>query len=166
MKKLTLTLILALMTTLCNAQTDFIKVLSVTDTVNVGDSITINFTKKLNQNGNSMSRLQLWTSTYLQDCMYISSMFLTDTNTIKVKILPIMGVGNARIYSNATIGGYYPFYIKSNDVSVKEYTKEDITNVTFYDIYGKEKPSHNEGLTIKITTYSNGYQKREKIISQ
>lgn len=164
MKKLTL--ILALLTTLCNAQTDFVKVLSVTDTVNVGDSITINFTKKLNQNGNNMSRLQLWTSTYLQDCMYISSMFLTDTNTIKVKILPIMGVGNARIYSNATVGGYYPFYIKSNDVSVKEYTKEDITNITFYDIYGKEKPSYNEGLTIKITTYSNGYQKREKIISE
>ena len=160
------TIILALLTTLCNAQqTDYIKVLSVTDTVNVGDSITIVFTKTTNSGGNGMSRLQLWTSTYLQDCMYKSSAFLTDTNTIKVKILPIMGFGNARIYSNATPNYYYPFYIKQNDVSVIELTKYEITNITYYDIYGKEKPSHNEGLTIRITTYSNGYQKKDKIIT-
>ena len=159
----TLLSILLLSTTLTYSQTDFIKVLSVTDTVNVGDSITINFTKKLNQNGNSMSRLQLWTSTYLQDCMYIYSGFLTDTNTIKVKILPIMGTGNARIYSN--VGPYTPFYIKS-PVGVQEYSKHEVVSVQYFDIYGKEKPSYNEGLTIKITTYSNGYQKREKIIFQ
>ena len=162
MKKLTLTLILALMTTLCNAQTDYIKVYSVTDTVNVNDSITIKFTMHQNQTSNGMSRLQLWTSTYLQDCMYIYTLGnLTDTNTIKVKILPIMGTGNARIYSNAS--PYYPFYIRST-VGVNELSKEQITSIRYYDIYGKEKPSHNEGLTIRITTYSNGYQKKDKII--
>ena len=160
----TLLTLLLLSTTLTNAQTDFIKVLSVTDTVNVGDSITINFTKKLNQNGNSMSRLQLWTSTYLQDCMYIYSGFLTDTNTVKVAITPIMGTGNARIYSNATIGGYKPFYIRST-VGIQEYSKSDVVNVKYYDIYGKEKSlTEAKDLTIKITTYSNGYQKKEKVI--
>lgn len=160
MKKLTL--ILALITTLCNAQTDYIKVYSVTDTVNVNDSITIKFTMHQNQTSNGMSRIQLWTSTYLQDCMYIYTLGnLVDTNSIKVKILPIMGTGNARIYSNAS--PYYPFYIRST-VGIQEYDKSDIVNVKYYDIYGKEKPSHNEGLTIRITTYSNGYQKKEKII--
>lgn len=77
-----------------------------------------------------------------------------------------MGFGNARIYSNATIGGYKPFYIKQNDVKVIEYDKNSsIVDVKYYDIYGKEKPSTGEGLTIKITTFSNGYVKREKIIS-
>ena len=164
MKKLTL--ILVLLTTLCNAQTDFIKVLSVTDTVNVNDSITIKFTMKKNYNSNGMSRLQLWTSAYLQDCLYKWSGFLSDTNIVKVKMLPTMGHGNARIYSNSTISGHIPFYIKSVDVGIKEYAKHDITNVQYYDIYGKEKPSQSEGLSIKITTYSNGYQKREKIISE
>ena len=163
MKKLTL--ILALITTLCNAQTDYIKVYSVTDTVNVNDSITIKFTMHQNQTSNGMSRLQLWTSTYLQDCMYIYTLGnLVDTNSIKVKITPIMGTGNARIYSNATPNNYYPFYIRST-VGVVEYDKEKVSTIQYYDIYGKEKPSHNEGLTIKITTYSNGYQKKEKVIS-
>lgn len=155
--------ILLLSATLTNAQTDYIKVLSVTDTVNVNDSITIKFTMKVNQAGNGMSRLQLWTSSYLQDCMYVFSGFLTDTNIIKVKILPIMGTGNARIYSNAS--PYYPFYIKS-PVGVQELTSQQIVTEQYFDIYGKEKPSYNEGLTIKITTYSNGYQKKEKVISE
>ena len=165
MKKLTLTLILALITTLCNAQTDYIKVYSVTDTVNVNDSITIKFTMHQNQTSNGMSRLQLWTSTYLQDCMYIYTLGnQTDTNTIKVNILPIMGTGNARIYSNATIGGYKPFYIRST-VGIQEYSKSDVVNVKYYDIYGKEKSlTEAKDLTIRITTYSNGYQKKEKVI--
>ena len=167
MKKLTLTLILALLTTLCNAQTDYIKVYSVTDTVNVNDSITIKFTMHQNQTSNGMSRLQLWTSTYLQDCMYIYTLGnLTDTNSIKVKILPIMGTGNARIYSNHTVGGYKPFYIKSiSQVGIKELDKSEITSIKYYDIYGKEKSlTEAKDLTIKITTYSNGYQKSDKII--
>lgn len=159
MKKLTI--ILALINSLCNAQTDYIKVLSVTDTVNVNDSITIKFTMKVNQAGNGMSRLQLWTSSYLQDCMYVFSGFLTDTNIVKVKIISSMGTGNARIYSNAS--PYAPFYIRST-VGMQEYSKHDVVSVQYYDIYGKEKPSHNEGLTIRITTYSNGYQKADKII--
>jgi hypothetical protein len=166
MKKLTL--ILALISNLCNAQlTDYITIISATDTVNVNDTISIVFTKTANNGSNGMSRLQLWTSTYLQDCMYLSSMMLTHngngTFIHKVKILPIMGSGNARIYSNATIGNYKSFYIRST-VGIKEYDKSDIVNVKYYDIYGKEKPSNNEGLTIRITTYSNGYQKKEKII--
>lgn len=167
MKKLTL--ILALLTTLCNAQTDYIKVINVTDTLSTNDTLTIVFTKTPNNGGNGMSRLQLWTSTYLQDCMYVSSMMLqfdsANTYKHKVKILSNMGSGDARIYSNATIGGYKSFYIKlPNPVSVKELNKSEVINVQYYDIYGKEKPSHNEGLTIRITTYSNGYQKKEKVI--
>jgi len=157
--------ILALISSLCNAQTDYIKVYSVTDTVNVNDSITIKFTMHPSSNSNGMSRIQLWTSTYLQDCMYIyTSGNLIDTNIIKVKITPIMGTGNARIYSNSTIGGYKPFYIRSA-VGVQDYSKSDIVNVKYYDIYGKEKSlTEAKDLTIKITTYSNGYQKKEKII--
>jgi hypothetical protein len=161
--------IFALISNLCNAQTDYINVISVTDTVNVNDTITIVFTKTNNNGGNGMSRLQLWTSTYLQDCMYVSSMMLqfdsANTYKRKVKILPIMGNGDARIYSNATIGGYKSFYIKlPNPVGIKELYKSDIVNIKYYDILGNEKPSHSEGLSIVITTYSNGYQKKEKII--
>jgi len=162
--------IFALISNLCNAQqSDYVKIINVTDTVNVNDSITIVFTKAVNNGGNGMSRIQLWTTSYLQDCLNIYSSFLTldsaNTYKIKVKITPIMGFGNARIYSNATPNYYYPFYIKQNDVSVNEFTKNaNIINVEYYDIYGKEKPSQNEGLTIRITTYSNGYQKKDKII--
>lgn len=77
-----------------------------------------------------------------------------------------MGTGNARIYSNATPGGYKSFYIKSNDVGVTEYEKPLIVSIKYYDIYGKEKTSNYEGLSVKITTFSNGYQKAEKVIIQ
>jgi 3-deoxy-D-manno-octulosonate 8-phosphate phosphatase KdsC-like HAD superfamily phosphatase len=98
--------------------------------------------------------------------MYIYSGFLTDTNTVKVAITPIMGTGNARIYSNATIGGYKPFCIRST-VGVKELDKSEIVDVKYYDIYGKEKSlTEAKGLTIKITTFSNGYAKKEKVIIQ
>lgn len=167
MKKLTI--ILALLTTLCNAQNgDYINVINVTDTLSTNDTLTIVFTKTVNNGGSGMTKLQLWTSTYLQDCLNIYSSFLVldsaNTYKHKVKITPAMGVGNARIYSNATVGGYKPFYIKQNDVSVKELDKSQIVNIKYFDIYGKEKPSNNEGLTIRVTTYSNGYQYKDKII--
>lgn len=168
MKKLTL--ILALLTTLCNAQqTDYIEVINVTDTLYTNDTLTIVFTKTPNNGGNGMSKLQLWTSTYLQDCLNVYSGFLVldSANTYKRKVVitPLMGSGNARIYSNATIGGYKSFYIKlPNPVVIKELSKSEIVSIKYYDIYGKEKPSQNEGLTIKITTYSNGYQKKEKVL--
>lgn len=154
---------LLLISTIGYAQTDYIKVLSVTDTVTTGDSIVIKFTKVNNNGSNHMSRLQLWTSTYLQDCMYISSSFLTDTNTIKVAITPSMGIGDARIYSN--VGPYTPFYIKPI-VGMQEFSKREVVSVQHFDIYGKEKPStdRSEDLTIRITTYSNGYQKKEKVL--
>ena len=143
-------------------QTDYIKVLSVTDTVNVGDSITIKFTMQVNNGSTHMSRLQLWTSSYLQDCMYIASAFLTDTNTIKASIMPSMGTGNARIYSN--VGPYKPFYIRST-VGVQELSNSEVVSIQYYNIYGKEKSlTEARDLTIKITTFSNGYAKKEKII--
>lgn len=160
MKKLTL--ILALISNLCNAQTDQIKILSVTDTVNVNDSITIKFTKKNISGSNGMSRIQLWTSSYLQDCLYTSSMFLLDTNIVKIKITSLMGTGNARLYTN--VGPYTSFYIRST-VGVQEHCKSQTASVQYYDIYGKEKSlAETKDLTIKITTYSNGYQYKEKII--
>lgn len=141
----------------------YVTVTSVTDTVIMNDSITIHFTTSYAQTGSNMCKIQLWTPIYLQDCLYTHASNVKAIDSVKVKILPIMGTGNARIYSNAT-SGYKSFYIKDNDVSVKEYDKSQIVNVKYYDIYGKEKTSI-EGLTIRITTYSNGYQKREKIYS-
>lgn len=144
---------------------DNLKIYSVSpDTVNVNDSITIKF-RIYYTGGSNFGRIQLWTSTYLQDCFYKYAGFYTqDTAIYKVKITPNMGTGNARLYSNYT-NPYKSFYIKSNDVSVNELSKYEIVSKQYYDIYGKEKPSI-EGLTIVITTYSNGYQKREKIIIQ
>jgi hypothetical protein len=164
--------ILALLTNLCNAQTqsDYINVINVTDTLSTNDTLTIVFTKSTNFGGNGMSVLQLWTSSYLQDCLNVFSGFLSldsaNTYKHKVKITPIMGTGNGRIYSNKTIGNYKRFYIKPA-VSVNEYdVNSSVIDIKYYDIYGKEKPSYNEGLTIRITTYSNGYQKRDKVIFQ
>lgn len=173
MKKLTL--ILTFLTTLCNAQVIYtpLTVTNVTDTVNVNDSIKICFVYH-GQSGATMAKIQLWTSIYLQDCLNVYYGNLAtypecgvDTIYIKVKILPSMGTGNARIYSNSTPGGYKSFYIRLNDVGINELNKqENISDIKYYDIYGKEKPSQNEGLTIRITTYPNGYQKKEKIIFQ
>jgi len=170
MKKIIL--ILALISSnLCNAQSDYVKIINATDTVSVNDSITIVFTRTINSSGNGMSRIQLWTTSYLQDCLNVYSSFLSldsaNTYKIKVKILPIMGFGIARLYSNATINNYKPFYIRNpNPISVNEFIKNaHIIKVEYYDIYGKEKLS-NEGLVIRITTYSNGYQKKDKIITQ
>lgn len=172
MKKLIL--ILALSTTLCKAQTYVpVTIINVTDTVNVNDTIKICFVYGGSSTAN-MANIRLWTSSYLEDCLNVYAGFLSsypecdqDTKYIKVKILPEMGFGNARIYSNNTPSNYKPFYIRQNDVSVNElYNNSNITNIKFYDIYGKEKPSQNEGLTIRVTTYSNGYQKKDKVIFQ
>ena len=171
MKKITIAL--ALISNLCNAQSDYVKVLSVTDTVSVNDSITIKFKREKNYSGSGMAVMQLWTSTYLQVCYNIFGDFLKDTNIVKIKILPIMGNGNARIYSNNTVGGYKPFYIRIPkppvDTTIITGIKENelnliVKNIKYYDIYGKETQSNNEGLLIKITTYVNGDIKKEKII--
>jgi len=73
-------------------------------------------------------------------------------------------LGNNKIYASG--GSSKAIYIKSKQVatSIEELTKNDIVSVKYYDIYGKEKPSYNEGLTIVITTYSNGYQIKQKVI--
>ncbi len=170
--KTTITTLLLLITLIGKSQTqsDYINVINVTDTLSTNDTLTIVFTKSTNFGGNGMSVLQLWTSSYLQDCLNVFSGFLSldsaNTYKHKVKITPIMGTGNGRIYSNATVGNYKRFYIKPA-VSVNEYdVNSSVIDIKYYDIYGKEKPSYNEGLTIRITTYSNGYQKRDKVIFQ
>lgn len=172
MKKIII--LLAFATTICKSQITLIpvSVTNVTDTVNVNDSIKICFTYQTSPG--TMAKIQLWTSTYLQNCLYTYYGNLItyptcgqDTIYVKVKITPSMGTGNARIYSNATIGNYKPFYIRSNAVSVNEYTNgPDIVGINYYDIYGKEKPSQSEGFFIRVTIYSNGFQKKEKIILQ
>jgi hypothetical protein len=173
MKKLIL--IFALTTTLCKAQTIPVTITNVTDTVNSGDSIKICFVYHSSANS-TMARIQLWTASYLQDCLYVDEMTVmnlptcgTDTAYIKVKINSSMGFGNGKVYSNSTpYPGYKKFYIKNSTVmGIKKYDKNStIIKTEFYDIYGKENPSQNEVFTIKLTTYSNGYQKKEKIISQ
>ncbi|MFO0323133.1 MAG: hypothetical protein ACK504_11985 [Bacteroidota bacterium] len=173
MKKITIAIAIALISSLCNAQTDYVKVLTVTDTVSVNDSITIKFKREKNYSGTGMAVMQLWTSTYLQVCYNIFGDFLNDTNIVKVKILPIMGNGNARIYSNNTVGGYKPFYIRIPkppvDTTIITGIKENelnliVKNIKYYDVYGRENTSNNEGLIIKITTFENGYIRKEKVI--
>jgi hypothetical protein len=170
MKKITIAL--ALISNLCNAQSDYVKVLSVTDTVSVNDSITIKFKREKNYSGSGMAVMQLWTSTYLQVCYNIFGDFLNDTNIVKVKILPIMGNGKARIYSNNTVGGYKPFYIRIPkqpiDTTIITGIKENglnliVKDIKYYDVYGRENPSNNDGFIIKITTYVKGYIRKEKV---
>lgn len=153
--------IFILIASIGKAQYAPINVTSVTDTVMVGDTLHISYTYTCSA---AMAKIQLWTTTYLQDCLFTNCSSLTGSH--KVLIIPSMGTGNARIYSNATPGGYKSFYIKSNDVGVTEYEKPLIVSIKYYDIYGKEKTSNYEGLSVKITTFSNGYQKAEKVIIQ
>lgn len=163
--KFIITILLLLITLISRSQTlDNVKVYSISqDTVKTGDSLTIKF-HVYYSGGSNMAKIQLWTSTYLQDCFYAYAGFWTqDTSTIKVAITSIMGTGNARIYSNGS--PYKPFYIKST-VGIQElYSKPD-GHVQYYDILGNEKTPEVGGLFIKVTSYSNGYQKKEKIIFQ
>lgn len=73
-------------------------------------------------------------------------------------------LGSNKIYASG--GSNKTIYIKAKTIttSITELTKSDIVDVKYYDIYGKEKPSLSEGLSIMITTYSNGYQTKQKVI--
>jgi hypothetical protein len=161
------TILLLLMATLSYSQNQYVNttITNVTDTVNVGDSLKINFT--FNGNGSSM-RIYLWTATYLNtvyDNGFNYQNFKTDLDgsyIYKIKIFSTMGVGDAKIITNVTSNGF-KFYIKDNISGIEEYNKSFSYTTKYYDIYGKEKPSI-EGLTIRVTTYSNGYQKKDKII--
>lgn len=128
-----------------NAQlTASVIVKSVTDSVIMGDTIEIHFVANFAYN--DYARLQLWTPIYLQDCMY--SHYTTvyglskDSNNYyikKVKIIPAMGYGNARIYSNSTPSpGYLPFYIKHDDVGIREIDKTNSQNIEYYDLMGNK----------------------------
>ncbi|CAB4126899.1 hypothetical protein UFOVP87_24 [uncultured Caudovirales phage] len=148
---------------------------SVQDTVISGDSldIRITYTLQTNINGFQVQVMLVNPSVnYSQFCLdkaaNIVDTYPTDANgytILKVKIIPSMGTGDARLYANAN-SGYVPFYIKPlSVVGIHEYDKNaTIIKTEYYDIYGKEKPSTNEGLTIKVTTYSNGYQKKDKVM--
>lgn len=151
--------IFILIASISKAQYAPVKVVSVTDTVTIGDTLDISYTYTCSA---VMAKMQLWTSTYLQDCLYTNCSSLTGSH--RVLITPNMGSGSARIYSNATPGGYKSFYIKSNDVGIYEHTSVNISQVKYYDIYGKEKASDCEGLLIRVTTYSNGCVKSDKVI--
>lgn len=144
---------------------------NVTDTVNVGDSLKINFTYTVGFSGTQV-QIVLITDTYSQDCINQNYNTLYSANPkcyydidgttyMKVLITPSIGTGNLKVFSNM---GYKMSYIRSS-VGIKEYSKNNIVDVKYYDIYGKEKPSI-EGLTIRVTTYSNGYQNKEKVIIQ
>lgn len=151
---------------------------SVQDTVITGDSLKINFTYTttvvsetqiqimLINNSNGYSQLcinQNYNTIYTAQPICHND--IDGTIYFKVKITPAMGYGKLRVY---TTQGEMSTYIKQlSQVGISEYDKNtEIIKTEYYDIYGKEKPSNNEGLTIKVTTYSNGYQKKEKIIVQ
>jgi hypothetical protein len=169
MKKLIYIFILAV--SIGKAQLAHINIKETSDTVIIGDTLTIRFT--WTASGSDMAKIQLWTPTYLQDCMNV---FWGDLSTMpvngngytiyKVKITPAMGTGIARVYSNFTPNpGYKPFYIKaSSGVGIKEYDPNSkIINIQYYDIYGKEKPSLMEGFNIRVSHYDNGFIRKEKV---
>lgn len=148
---------------------------SIQDTVISGDSLEIRFTYTVQPNNGFLVQIGLNNNTapYSQDCLHknanIVNFFKKDANgwtVLKVKITPAMGVGNASVFTNISNSVY--FYIKQVIFAgINELDKNaTITKTEYFDIYGKEKPSTSEGLTIKVTTYSNGYQKKEKIIIQ
>ena len=170
MKKIIL--ILVLIPTLLNAQSISLKIISITPEVaNVGDSVKVCF--KFNSViGTPMATMTLQTSTYTSTCLYEYWGNLTtfptcgiDTVFYKFKVTPIMGTGLAKIFAYGTVGGWKSFYINApittnvNDLTVIS----EVVKIEYYDIYGKEKPSINEGLTIRLTYYSNGYIKKDKI---
>lgn len=180
MKKLIL--ILALVPTLLNAQCP-VKVTNVTDTVYQLDTLRIKFMVG-SCIPSSTVRIQLWNAGgYLQYCLDITNAVYqstynvaVDTQILKVKIIAPMLWGNSRIYSNNTTP-YKSFYIKKLptpidtttispiDTYIPKYDKESvIIKETYYDILGKEIDLNYNGLIIKITTFSNGYQRKEKII--
>lgn len=168
MKKLTI--ILALIANYAFAQTPYNKVtvISVTDTVYTGQTIKIKF-KYTRNYSTGWVKLTLWTSTYMQPCVDKYHQYYNDKgDSVNVLITPQMGTGLAKIIASNT----KLFYIKSVSTptvppittGIEELNKLDIIDIKYYDIYGIEKPSI-DGLTIKITTYSNGYQRKEKILS-
>lgn len=143
------------------------------DTITVGDSLWVGFKivpPSVPTNTLSSFQLQLpsfgnlWSGNY--QTLYANSYQFNATNTCYKKYLTIplnATLGANKIYSS---GGYsINVFIKPNIVtSIVEHDKNNIVSVKYYDIYGKEKPSQSEGLTIVITTYSNGYQTKQKVI--
>lgn len=170
MKKIIL--ILALVPTLLNAQSISLKITSITPAVaNVGDSVKVCF--KFNTIISSpMATMTLQTSVYTNTCLNTYWGNLTtfptcglDTVFYKFKVTPIMGTGLAKIFAYGTVGGWKSFYINAPiSTNIDNLTNDsEIIKTEYYDILGKEKPSINEGLTIRLTYYSNGYIKKDKI---
>lgn len=143
------------------------------DTVNIGDSVYVGFKivpPAITTNTYCAFQIQypnfdiIWSGNY--NNLYNLPTYQIGSNTVYKMYLRIpsyASLGNNKIYSS---GGYsIDIYIKDNVTKLIEYSNNSVIDVKYYDIYGKEKPS-KEGLTIMITTYSNGYQKREKVIIQ
>jgi hypothetical protein len=143
-----------------------VEIVSVTDTVAVNDTLVVKW--KYNSTGSTYKA-------YIWSPIYTSTMFNYDGATIqsvtpvngiytfKYVITSVLGTGNAKVIANVNDKS---FYIKSS-VGISEYDKNaEVIKTEYYDIYGKEKPSTSEGLIIKVTTYSNGYLKKEKVIIQ
>lgn len=148
-----------------------------TDTLNVGDSLKINFTYTITPPSNNTIQIRLYNSSngYNQYCLNqnYNSIYTGQphcynqgdgTIFFKVKIVPSMGEGDLKIigYTNFI----YAYVRPASQVGLKEYDPNSkIIDIKYYDIYGKEKPSFCEGLTIKVTQYSNGYIKKEKVFT-
>lgn len=148
------------------------------DTVTIGDSLYIGFKivpPSVSTNTTASFQIQLpnfdylWTGNY--NTLYSLPTYTFNngaTHTLYKKYLTIplnATLGDNKIYSS---GGYnVSIFIKPQVVnSVNELSKNNIVSIKYYDIYGTEKAPNNESLYIKITTYSNGYLKKEKIIIQ
>jgi len=169
--KTTITTLLLLITLIGKSQT-YPKINIWTlekDTVYAGDSLWLGVKvvpPSVPTNTYSLFQIQLpnydiiWTGNY-------QTILTCPTYTYNVKdilykkyitIPTFATLGNNKIYASG--GSNKAIYIKSKQVAT---SIEDVS-VKYYDIYGKEKPSLSEGLTIMITTYSNGYQKKQKVI--
>lgn len=143
------------------------------DTVTVGDSLYIGFKivpPSVPTNTLAAFQLQLpsfgylWSGNY--QTLYSLPTYTYNTTTLYKKYLTIplnATLGANKIYSS---GGYsVDVFIKPNIVtSINNYDKNYVISVKYYDIYGNEKALSNESLYIKITTYSNGYQTKQKVI--
>lgn len=143
------------------------------DTVTVGDSLWIGFKivpPSVPTNTLAVFQLQLpnfgyiWQGNY--NTLYSNPYQFNATNTCYKKYLTIplnATLGANKIYSS---GGYsVNIFIKPQiTTNVNNYSKNEVVDIKYYDIYGNEKALNNESLYIKITTYSNGYQTKQKVI--
>lgn len=151
------------------AQTTYglVEIVSVTDTLNTGDTLVIKWKK--NGTGNRY-KIDVFTQYDLVQVCYYDNADLSNLPSVggiytkKVKMTSNYGTGTGKVLSNDTPGGFLRFFIRT-DVGVPEYDpKATITGIKYYDVMGRENTGTTGELLVKTTIYSNGYIKKDKVI--